>query len=245
MNIFFEVHKDIPREGPGNNESTRRAYNMIKSLADDAKIMDIGCGPGIQTLELGRLTKGKVLAVDMHEPFLKKLNDSVEKEGLDHKVGTKKMDMFNLEVEDGSLDLIWSEGAIFIIGFEKGISEWSRKLKDGGYMAVSEITWIKDDIPQEPKKFWDEGYPQMKSIEDNIKIIEEAGLEYQGHFVIPENAWWDDYYTPLGERVKKFKVEYEGDQEIQNILNSTMEEINLYRDYSDCYGYVFYIMRKK
>ncbi|GHH99339.1 class I SAM-dependent methyltransferase [Neobacillus kokaensis] len=70
MNIFFELHKDIPREGPGDNESTRKAYQMIEKFVDKPSILDIGCGPGMQTLVLAAITDGTIVATDITEGFL-------------------------------------------------------------------------------------------------------------------------------------------------------------------------------
>lgn len=244
MDFFHEIHKDIPREGPGDNESTKQAVNMIKNLPADCIALDIGCGPGLQTIELAKNIDGKIFAIDIHKPFLDKLLQTAFKENLSHRIEAKKMSMFSLEFKEDNFDLIWCEGAIFIIGFQKGLQEWRKYIKTGGYLVVSEISWLREDIPKEPKNFWKSDYPEIKGIADNIKIIEKSGYSPIGHFIIPEKGWWEDYYNPLTDRINKFREKYKDNKEANDIMDDTQREIEMYKRYSDYYGYVFYIMKK-
>ena len=139
VNVFFEVHRDLPREGPGDNESTKKAYLLLRNLPEKPRILDIGCGPGMQTVTLAKLSNGKIDAVDNHQPFLEQLKKKAEEEGVSKKITAVNGDMTTLNYDDGSFDLIWCEGAIFIIGFERGFREWKRLLTGKGYLVVSEF----------------------------------------------------------------------------------------------------------
>lgn len=242
--IFFEIHKDIPREGPGENESTRQALTILKDLPSEPYVLDIGCGPGMQTIELAKNINGKITAIDIHKPFLDVLIKKSVEENVSEKIIARECSMFSLDFEKESFDLIWSEGAIFIIGFSKGIKEWRDYIKTGGYLVVSEVSWLRKDILEEPKNFWESDYPDIKCISDNIKIIEDSGYSPEGHFVLPKSGWWNDYYNPLAERINVLREKYAGNKEAKARLDSTEREIELYRNYSDYYGYVFYIMKK-
>jgi ubiquinone/menaquinone biosynthesis C-methylase UbiE len=143
--IFWEVHSGLPREGPGDNESTRKAYLMLKDLPEHPRILDIGCGPGMQTVELAKLSGGQIVALDFHEPFLEQLKEAAKEEGVDDRVKAVKGDMRNMKFEDNHFDVVWSEGAIFVIGFEKGLREWRQLLTPDGYVVVSELSWLKHD----------------------------------------------------------------------------------------------------
>ena len=244
MDLLYEIHSNNPREGPGNNESTEKAFSFVKDhIPSNPKILDIGCGPGFQTLELARISKGTVTAVDNHKPYLNELKRRAEKETLSDKVKIVEGSMFDLRFKEKSFDLIWSEGAIYIMGFEKGLSNWKRFLKPGGFMVVSELSWFKDNPPAELKKFWDEGYPAAQSVKGNLDIIKKSGYEIITHFHLPEEAWWADYYTPLEKRVNELKIKYRHNKEILKQLDEELYEIELYRKYSDYYGYEFYIMK--
>lgn len=152
--------------------------------------------------------------------------------------------MFDLSFEDEAFDIIWSEGSIYIIGFEKGLSEWRRIIKPGGFLVASEMSWLKSNPPKELLDYWVNAYPGMKSIPGNLDIIRKCGYTEVGHFTLPENAWWDDFYIPLGKRITSLRDKYKGNAEAEAALDENSEEIELYRNYSEWYGYVFYIMKK-
>lgn len=245
MDIFFELHRDIPREGPGDNNSTRKAFSLLANLPAQPRILDIGCGPGMQTIELAKVSAGSILAIDTHQPFLDELAKRAEREGVAGTISSLNKSMLDLNFELGSFDVIWSEGAIYIIGFEKGLREWQPFLKRGGYLAVTELSWLKPEPPAEPKAFWDENYPGMKTQEENLDILRKAGYREVGHFVLPESSWWDDYYTPLEKRIVILTEKYRDDEEAMALLHESQRESDLYRKYSNWYGYIFYIMEVK
>jgi SAM-dependent methyltransferase len=242
MNFFFEVHNDLPREAPGNNQSTKRAFKMVRNLKPDLKILDIGCGPGRQSIELARNHGCHVTALDNHQPFLDKLNRKAENEKLTDRITTVNASMFDMKFSPASFDLIWSEGAIYIYGFEKGLRDWKKFLTEGGYIVVSELSWLTPEMPQEPKEFWDKEYPAMKSVNGNLKIADECGYSVAGVFIIPDSGW-EDYYGPVEKRIQNLREIYGDNPEANKVFDNETAEIALYRKYGEYYGYVFYILR--
>jgi ubiquinone/menaquinone biosynthesis C-methylase UbiE len=245
VNVFFEVHSGLPREGPGDNKSTKKAYLMLNDLPEKPRILDIGCGPGMQTITLAKLSNGKIDAVDNHQLFLEQMKKKAEKESVSEKITAVNGDMSALNYEDGSFDLVWSEGAIFVIGFEKGLREWKRLLTGKGYLVVSELSWLKPDPPGDVRKFFVEGYPAIKTINENLETIKKAGYRVINHFVLPKESWWDNYYTPIEAKIPAMKLKYKDDKEALDFLAAEELEIDMFRRYSDYYGYVFYIMQKE
>ena len=152
--------------------------------------------------------------------------------------------MFELDLDPASFDVIWSEGAIYIIGFERGLCEWKPLLKTGGYLAVTELTWLKPDPPGEIKAYWNENYPGMKMVEENLAIIQAAGYRQVGHFILPDSSWWDDYYTPLEKRIVMLVEKFKDDDEAMALLRESQRESDLHKIYAEWYGYVFYVMQK-
>lgn len=245
MEIFFEIHNDLPREGPGNNESTKKAFYFLKQLPLNPRILDIGCGPGMQTIQLAKMANCKIIALDTHQPFLDELNRRAKREGVQERIETVNTSMFSMDFKNNFFDVIWSEGAIYIFGFEKGLKEWHRFLKRRGYFVVSEVSWLKQNPPEEVKDFWNKYYPSIKLIKENIQIIKNLGYNFLYNFIIPESGWWDKYYIPLENRISLLQKKYQGNIEANKALDQELEEIILYRKYSEYYGYVFYIMQKK
>jgi ubiquinone/menaquinone biosynthesis C-methylase UbiE len=241
--VFWELHSGLPREGPGDNESTRRAYLMLQELPANPRILDIGCGPGMQTIELAKLSNGQIDALDNHQPFLEDLKRRAKKEGVREKINAVNGDMFALNYEDNSFDLIWCEGAIFIIGFEKGLREWRKLLTDKGYLVVSELPWLKPNPPEEIRRFMEEEYPAIKTIKENLEIARKCEYHIVSYFILPDKSWWTNYYTPMETKIASLKSKYREDEEAMNVLASHEQEIEMYRKYSDYYGYVFYILQ--
>ena len=218
---------------------------MLEGLPENPRILDIGCGPGMQTIDLAKLSSGRIDALDNHQPFLEDLKSKAEKEGVSKRIRTVKGDMFNLNYDNSSFDLIWSEGAIFIIGFEKGLREWRKFLSDKGYVVVSELSWLRTDLPEEVRTFMKQGYPAIKTIKENLEAARKSGYRIVGFFVLPEKSWWDNYYTPIETKLPSLKAKYRDDEEALQIIACEELEIEMFQKYSDYYGYVFCIMQIK
>jgi SAM-dependent methyltransferase len=243
--IFFEIHRDNPREGPGSFEATRKAYACLSNLPDKPIILDIGCGPGQQTMDLASLSAGIIYAIDNYGPYLKALQTRVDRNGLADRIFPQAADMTALPFEPAYFDLIWAEGSIYIMGFEKGLTAWEPYLKPGGYLTVSEISWLKNRPPPDLVRFWDEAYPAIQDQNGNISTIQAAGYHLIDHFVLPPGAWWDDYYSHIEKKLPFLKTKYRNDAEALEVIAIEEQEIDLFRKYSDYYGYVFYMMQKK
>ena len=202
----------------------------------------------MQTIQLAKLSSEKIEALDNHQPFLDQLNLSAKKEGLSNKIKTVKGDMCNLKYEKESFDLIWCEGAIFIIGFEKGLTEWRPLLAKNGYLVLSELVWLKKDLPGELRSFMKEMYVGLessgvRSIEENKETAKKLGFQVLNSFTLPKKDWWD-YYSLIEVKLPSLKAKYKDDQEALQYFAIEEMEIEMYRKYSDYYGYEFYVLQK-
>ncbi len=240
--IFWEVHTGLPREAPGDEASTVRALSMMSDLPPLPELLDIACGPGGQTVALALHSRARITAVDTHQPFLDELGRRAQAAGVADRIRIVKASMFGLDLGT-TFDVVWSEGAIYMMGFEEGLRAWRSLLKPRGYVAVTELSWIKPDPPTEVLDYWLKEYPGVGTLEENLRRVDAAGYQEVGHFTVPESAWWDSYYGPMERRVGQLRTKYEGDSEAQRILDTQLTETVMYRKYSDWYGYVFYVMR--
>jgi len=244
LEALFTLHSGIPREGPGSDEATTEAIRRLPPLPPRPRVFDLGCGPGKQTLVLARHLRTPIIAVDFHAPYLDHLRRSAEAEGLSDLIDTRLGRMEELEEEPGSVDLIWIEGAIYIIGFATGLSLWRPLLRDDGLLVASEATRLTDDPPEEAQAFWHEEYPAVTTAEGNIKTAAECGYEVLDHFTLPRAAWWDEYYTPLRERAARLRAEASTNPALAQVLDDLEREVFICDRYSDSFGYVFYLMQK-
>lgn len=243
--IFYQIYNELPRVGPGDDASTQKALDIVKSKINPSRILDLSAGTGQQTFILANNTSAIINALDNDDAIIERLENEEEGKNISSRIFCFDADMHELPFEDKEFDLIWCEGAIFTIGFVKGLKYWKTVLKDRGFMVISELNWIKNNPPQEIFDFWKNGYPGMIHIDSNISQIEKQGFEIIDHFELPNYAWWDEYYTPLEQRLKIFKERYSDKKPEMDTINYIQTEIDMYKKYGDYYGYVFYIIQLK
>src|SRR5271157_2757017 len=118
-----------------------------------------------------------------------------------------------------------------------------RRMK--GSIAFTHVSWLRNDIPEELNGFWQEAYPAISSISQNVAIIEDGGFRLGSRFILAERDWWDQYYDPIVEKLPSLKSKYAADAEGAELIQMEETEIDMYRRYSDYYGYVFYIAEKE
>jgi len=244
--IFFEIHQDLPREGPGagRNKYTKKAFHILPEL-DRPHILDIGCGRGGPTLELARLSQGEIIGIDIHQPSLDSLARKIEEAGLSNRVKAVNRSMFEMDFTDENFDIIWSEGSIWIIGFERGLNEWRRFLKSNGFLVVHEMTWSQPNPPKEIRDYWERFYQGIKTVTENLEQISGCGYDVIGHFTLPEDAWWIEYYRPLEKRIKELRAKHIGDPKALSMLDKEQREIDMYKRSCKWYGSAFFAMQKR
>ena len=244
VNLICDFFLNTERQGPGSPEATLKALGFIDNLTDRARIADLGCGTGGQTMVLARQVPGTITGLDVFPGFIDKLNSKAAELHLKHKVKGIVGSMDRLPFERESIDLIWSEGAIYNIGFERGINEWRDYLKPGGYIAVSESSWFTEERPKEINDFWVNEYPEIDTIPVKVAQMQKAGYLPVASFVLPEECWTEHYYRPWAEARRLLRKAHPGSEAVEKLIGFQLREEELYRTYKRFYGYVFYIGKK-
>ena len=204
------------------NKYTKKAFRMLPKL-EDPHILDIGCGTGVPTLELARLSKGRIMGIDIDKVSLDKLKEKIKEADLTDRVKTVKCSMFNIKFTDESFDVIWTEGAILAIGFRKGLKEWRRLIKSKGFLVVH------DEIGDIPKK---------------LELIAICGYKLINHFIVSGDIWWHEYYCPLENQIQELRLEYDDDPNVISILDKEQQEVDEFKKNHKLHGSVFFVMVK-
>ena len=245
IELIIDLHKHVERQGPGSEEDTLRALGMIDMpKGKDLLIADIGCGTGGQTITLARNTGAKIVAVDLFPQFLEVLERNARRAGVQEQISTVAESMEALSFGPETLDMIWSEGAIYSMGFEAGVNNWAKFLKPGGYLSVSEITWITRSRPSELQDFWEGEYPEIANASKKIGILEDNGFTLMGYFILPPASWIQMYYQPMERSFDQFLQRHNHSVMANKVVESYREEIRMYQKYKAYYSYGFYIAKK-
>jgi len=216
----LQAYKDHLREGL--IKYTRRAFQILPQRPI-ARILDIGCGSGVPTMELARLSDGEIIAIDINQAVLDRLASKVKKAGLTNRVRIEKCSMFNMDFADESFDVIWAEGSIGAIGFERGLKEWRRFLKTGGVLVVHDA---------------------LGNLTEKLEQISQCGYELTDHFVLSENIWWDEYCAPLENNLNEIRAKHADDLKIIALLDGDQREIAEFKKNPELNSSVFFIMKK-
>jgi ubiquinone/menaquinone biosynthesis C-methylase UbiE len=239
--VMADLYGPLPRQGPGGSAVTRKAFSLLGPLPERPLVLDVGCGTGAQTMELAKLTAGHIVALDIFDWALDKVAGKVVQAGLSDRVHTTRQSMHAMSFHEATLDLIWSEGALYIMGFAEALTTCRTLLKPGGYLAASELSWFSDDPPDEVQEFWEKGYPDMRTVQDNVRLIGASGLELLGHFHVPDSAWWDDYYTPMSKLLPSLRQKYADSPDAMALFEENELEMEMHRKYARWYGYEFFV----
>lgn len=242
--LICDYFSTMERQGPGSPETTLKALSFIDNLTDKSRIADLGCGTGGQTMVLAQHTPGQIDGLDLSPEFIDVFNRNTKQLGLHDRVKGRIGSMDNLPFKEEELDLIWSEGAIYNIGFERGLNEWRKYLKPGGYIAVSESSWFTDERPAEINDFWMDAYPEMDTLPRQVAKVYKASYLPVATFILPENCWTDHYFASKIAARKLFLAKHPGNKKAEEFSALQSDEEVLYRKYKQFYGYVFFIAKK-
>jgi SAM-dependent methyltransferase len=242
--MICEYFSGLERQGPGSPEVTIQALRFIDNLTPESAIADLGCGTGGQTLVLAEHAPGRITGLDLFGDFIDILNANSRARKLQDRVKGLVGSMDKLPFGQASLDLIWSEGAIYHIGFERGLAKWREYLKPGGFLAVSEASWFTETRPPEIDRFWKDAYPEIDTIPTKVRQLQQAGYVPMATFILPSTCWTDHFYAPQVAAQTKFLEKHAGNPTAEDLVAYQRHEADLYRQYHAYYGYVFYIGKK-
>lgn len=244
FSLICEYFSSVERQGPGSPEVTVKALSFTDNLTNESRIADIGSGTGGQTMVLAQHAPGNITAIDLFPVFIDQLNANAHKQNLQDRVKGIVGSMDNLPFQHEELDLIWSEGAIYNIGFERGLNEWRKYLKAGGYIAVTEASWFTDIRPTEIDDFWMDAYPEIDTIPNKVAQLQKAGYIPVATFILPECCWTENFFVPQAAIQEAFLRKHAGSKAAKDLVEYMLQEARLYAKYKEYYGYVFYIGKK-
>lgn len=193
---------------------TRTAFGMLPPV-DYPSILDIGCGSGVQTIELAKMCNGNITAIDIDVEALDTLRSKVEDQGFSSRISVVELSMLDLKSLSESYDIIWAEGSIFVVGFERGLQEWKQLLTNEGFLVV---------------------HDEDTEITKKLELIEKYGYEILGQIDVSHDEWWKRYYEPLESLLDQEKLDTES-------TGASRTEIDRFK--KTRMGSIFFILQNK
>jgi ubiquinone/menaquinone biosynthesis C-methylase UbiE len=244
IELLVSLHTGLSRLGPGSDAATLQALALCAELPAKPLILDIGCGSGAQSLVLAAAGPSRLVAMDMIPGFVVQLMQQAALKAITDRISGVVADMHALPFAQQCFDLIWSEGAIYNMGFDYGLERWRPLLRPGGYLVVSEMSWFESNPTQELRDYWRENYPGMRSVTANRQAAVDLGWLPIGDFALPATAWHENYYAPLQRRFPAFLQAHPGDPDAAAVVRMTEQEIAVMRHNVQACGYQFYVLRR-
>ena len=245
LQLLVDLHRHALRQGPGGEAETRQALKLAGlDRSRPLKIADIGCGTGASTILLAKELDAEITAVDFLPEFLDELQARAKGHGVAERVTPLTGSMDALPFSDEAFDVIWSEGAVYNMGFEAGVSAWRRYLRPGGKLVVSEITWLGATRPLEIQSHWESEYPEIDVASAKIGILERHGYSPLAYFFLPPHCWLENYYRPMQNRFEAFLERHGRSDQAKAIVEAEKHEITLYEKYGEYYSYGVYMAKK-
>ena len=235
---ILDFYARLPQQGPGSDADAEAALRpVLDRLPPAPMVADLGCGTGRSTLFLAERLGTRVTAVELAGRFCERLAARAAQHGLSALVDIRCGDMASPPVEPASLDLIWSEGAAYIIGFAEALRRWRPLLRAGGWCVVSECSWLARHPPEPVARFFAAGYPEMASVAGNIARAQAAGYDVLATHIVSA-AGWEQYYDPIRRAIR------DGETGALDpaFIDELEAEISLFERSKGSYGYVFYVL---
>ena len=238
------VFGPLDQVAPGSDASTLEALAGLHPIPEGGAVLDLGCGPGRQTLALARTLDRPVTAVDVNRRFLDRLIVRAEAAGLGEQVAVREASMVALDAPPASVDLIWSEGAVYIVGVDAALRHWWPLLKPDACVAFTDLVWLVDTPPAPAASFWRLGYPAMTGMAETRAACARHGYEVVGTRVLPAADWQQQYYEPLDRRIDALRPQAGEWPELATLLDELAAEIALFNAHHGSFGYAFFLLRK-
>jgi len=216
------VLEEVEQVRVGFLKYTRKAFLKLPRL-ENPRILDIGCGSGVPTIELAKLSGGEVTGIDVDQSCLDEFNRKIKEENLTDRVKALNLSLSEMNFPDETFDVVWSEGVVGNIGFETSLRDWRRLLRKDGYLVI---------------------HYQVSRVVDVLPRMAQLGYSLTDTVPLPEDAWWTEFYKPLEEKMDMLLHKYRNNAYALKLLNQYKTEMNMVKKNPRNFSCAFYIMKK-
>jgi ubiquinone/menaquinone biosynthesis C-methylase UbiE len=220
--MHMVVLEEVEQVREGFLKYTRKAFLKLPRL-ENPRILDIGCGSGVPTIELAKVSGGEVTGIDIDQSCINEFNRKIKEENLADRVKALNLSLSEMKFPDEAFDVVWSEGVVGNIGFETSLKEWRRLLKHGGYLVI---------------------HYQVSRVADVLPRMSQLGYSLEDIVPLPEDAWWTEFYEPIEEKIDMLLHKYRNNAYALKLLNQYKTEMDMVKKNPSNVSCAFYIMKK-
>jgi len=235
MREFEFIFDGLERLGPSSRSDSIKALNSIP--VKTGELLEIGCGKGANTIVLAEHSQFSITGLDNDEYNLSCLKENLAQQHL-QQVESICASMTDMPFSEHQFDVIWSEGSAYIMGFEQALKSWKRFIKKDGYLVVSDLVWLTDSPDDEVHQFWLDAYPEMATVANRHKMIEDAGYQVTDSFTLSQKSW-NNYLQPLQKKVSQLTEHVF----VSPALEDLQKELTIHSKYLAQYGYQMFILK--
>jgi len=239
MDLFYRLFEGMERQGPGDNDYALQVLSQLPEADALAQVLDMGCGTGAGALLLAEHTAAHVTALDNYQPFLDRLSERAQAQGVGSRVTPVNGSMFEPPFDAEQFDLVWAEGCAYLMGFDNALNTWRSLLGPGGYLFITEMSWFTDSPSAEAESFWHANYPDMQHATVLEKKAHSSGYQVLHASHLPQRAW-EAFYADMAEQIDQLHAE-KGDH---RVFEECQAEMDIYRRYGTEFGYHGLLLKK-
>ena len=195
----------------------------ILSEMKKTRILDIGCGTGVPTIELAKWSEGEVIGIDIDKQALARCNEKIRQEHLTSRVRTIHCSLMDMDFPDSYFDMIWAEGSVFVLGFKISLKDWRRYIIPGGYLVLHDAV---GDLPEK------------------LSVAKGLGYVCVEYILISGDEWWNRYFNPLQKKIDAIRDTCKGNAEAMTFLNARQKEIDDFNSDREANGSVYIVLQK-
>lgn len=174
---YFELLADAGMtKHLGSMEATHKLVEMCH-IDDGKHVLDVGCGVGATPVYLAKNIGCRVMGVDLLDKMVDQSREWAKAEGLEELLDFRVADARELPFDDNSFDAIISESVnVFFEDKSEAMREYIRVANPGGYVGMTEITWLKPPSPEVEDSF--KGMVDTHPLDEGgwKVVLEDAGL---------------------------------------------------------------------
>jgi ubiquinone/menaquinone biosynthesis C-methylase UbiE len=160
----------------GSMEATRELIELCH-IGSGQYVLDVGCGVGATPCYLAKAVGCRVVGVDLVERMIDQSRQRARAEGVENRVEFRVADAHDLPFQDGLFDAVIAESLnIFFDDKTPALREYIRVTKPGGYVGMTEMTWLKPPSPELEETFRRMVFAQALEAQGWKELLEGAGL---------------------------------------------------------------------